>query len=324
MNVDAQQMFERQGACLLAHSEDCWVWQFRNGTGDGTMTVYQVFPGVMLSFNDFHMERYDCSFVSQGRMLAIDHCREGRMEYAVGDNLVGYTASGDMKLDLRRQHAGVFSFPSCHYHGLTVGFDLDIAARSLAQQVRDFPVTPEKLLERWVLADTPRVVHGAQGTEHIFGELYRVPEKIRMPYFRLKILELLLCLDAMTIPADSAGQPYFYKSQVEKVKAIRQFLMEHVAESFTQEELSARFDIPMTAMKACFRSVYGAAIGAWLLRYRMSLAAELLLSRRELSVAEVGGRVGYDNPGKFTEAFKRVMHLTPSQYRKERGMQHEI
>lgn len=128
----------------------------------------------------------------------------------------------------------------------------------------------------------------------------------------------------MTIPADSAEQPYFYKSQVEKVKAIRQFLMEHVAESFTQEELSARFDIPMTAMKACFRSVYGAAIGAWLLRYRMSLAAELLLSRRELSVAEVGGRVGYDNPGKFTEAFKRVMHLTPSQYRKERGMQHEI
>lgn len=184
MNVDAQQMFERQGACLLAHSGDCWVWQFRNETGDGTMTVYQVFPGVMLSLNDFHMERYDCSFVSQGRMLAIDHCREGRMEYAVGDNLVGYTASGDMKLDLRRQHAGVFSFPSCHYHGLTVGFDLDIAARSLAQQVRDFPVTPEKLLERWVLADTPRVVHGAQGTEHIFGELYRVPEKIRMPLFQ--------------------------------------------------------------------------------------------------------------------------------------------
>lgn len=107
------------------------------------------------------------------------------------------------------------------------------------------------------------------------------------------------------------------------MKAIRQFLMEHVTESFTQEELFARFDIPMTAMKACFRSVYGAAIGAWLLRYRMSLASELL-SRRELSVAEVGGRVGYDNPGKFTEAFKRVMHLTPSQYRKERGMQHEI
>lgn len=254
--MDAQRIFERQGACLLAHSDNCWVWQFRNESGDGTMTVYQVFPGVILSFNDFHMERYDCSFVSQGRMLAIDHCREGRMEYAVGDNLVGYTAAGDMKLDLRRQHTGVFSFPSCHYHGLMVGFDLDLAARELAEQVRDFPVTPEKLLERWALADTPRVVHGAQGTEHIFGELYHVPEKIRMPYFRLKILELLLCLDAMTIPADASVQPYFYKSQAEKVKAIRRFLMEHVAENFTQEELSARFDIPMTAMKAFLFCLY--------------------------------------------------------------------
>ena len=31
-----------------------------------------------------------------------------------------------------------------------------------------------------------------------------------------------------------------------------------------------------------------------------------------MSVAEVGGRVGYDSAGKFTGAFKKVMHLTPS------------
>lgn len=99
--MDAQRIFERQGACLLAHSDNCWVWQFRNETGDGTMTAYQVFPGVILSFNDFHMERYDCSFVSQGRMLAIDHCREGRMEYGVGDSLVGYTAAGRWAMTIR-------------------------------------------------------------------------------------------------------------------------------------------------------------------------------------------------------------------------------
>ena len=32
--------------------------------------------------------------------------------------------------------------------------------------------------------------------EHIFGEMYRVPEKIRIPYFKVKILELLLYLVA--------------------------------------------------------------------------------------------------------------------------------
>lgn len=43
------ELFERQGAILLARSDGCSVWQFRSGTGDGTMTVYDVFPGTMLS-----------------------------------------------------------------------------------------------------------------------------------------------------------------------------------------------------------------------------------------------------------------------------------
>ena len=59
----------KQGAVLLAQSGGCAVWQFCNETGEGTMTTYEVFPGVMLGFNDFHMERYDCGFVPDRRIL---------------------------------------------------------------------------------------------------------------------------------------------------------------------------------------------------------------------------------------------------------------
>lgn len=308
------------GALLLAHNDGCAVWQFRNESGDGTMTVYDVFPGVMLSFNDFHMAQYESRYVAGRSLLAIDHCREGRMEYAAGKNAVAYTGAGDMKLDLRKQHTGVFRFPSSHYHGLTVAFDLDTVRTSLPGEVRDFPATPERIMARWQLGDYPRVVHGADAMEHIFGELYRVPEKIRIPYFKVKILELLLYLDTISIPADDGERPYFYRSQVEKVQAIRAFLMEHVSENFTQEELSRRFHLPLTPMKACFRSAYGASIGAWLTDYRMSRAAELLTGRPDASIAEIGGMVGYDSASKFAAAFKKAMKQTPSEYRRERGI----
>ncbi len=308
------------GALLLAHNDGCAVWQFRNESGDGTMTVYDVFPGVMLSFNDFHMAQYESRYVAGRSLLAIDHCREGRMEYAAGKNAVAYTGAGDMKLDLRKQHTGVFRFPSSHYHGLTVAFDLDTVRTSLPCEVRDFPATPEHIMARWQLGDYPRVVHGADAMEHIFGELYRVPEKIRIPYFKVKILELLLYLDTISIPADDGERPYFYRSQVEKVQTIRAFLMEHVSENFTQEELSRRFHLPLTPMKACFRSAYGASIGAWLTDYRMSRAAELLTGRPDASIAEIGGMVGYDSASKFAAAFKKAMKQTPSEYRRERGI----
>lgn len=153
--------------------------------------------------------------------------------------------------------------------------------------------------------------------EHIFSEMYQVPEKIRIPYYKVKILELLLYLDATSIPEDASEPSYFYKTQVETIREIRSFLIRHITENFTQGELAVRFGISLTTMKSCVRSVYGAAIGTWLADYRMNRAAELLLKERETGIAEIGSRVGYENAAKLTAAFKRIMKMTPSEYRKE-------
>lgn len=312
------------GAILLAHSDGCPVWQFRNETGEGTMTTYEIFPGAILSFNDFHMAQFESRYVADRRLFALDHCREGRMEYTPGSNMLAYTAAGDIKPDLRKQHTGTFVFPSHHYHGLTIALDRDILSSSLPLEARDFPASTEAVIDRWALGDYPKVLHGADALEPLFLQLYHVPKQIRIPYFKVKTLELLLCLYSMDIPVESVAPPYFYRSQVEKIKAIARFLTEHISENYTQEALSRQFDIPMTTMKSCFRSVYGTAMGTWRTACRMNLAAELLIHNPDLSISQIAGQVGYDNAGKFTEAFKRTMRLTPSQYWKERGNRNEI
>ena len=224
-------------ATVLHQDAEHTVFRLRGADGEVVQTVYPVYPGIEIVYHDVHATACAMQRTRAPGCLEIHHCREGRKDYAASDNLVAYTAAGDMKLDLREQHAGTFHFPSCHSHGLTVALDRNIVKESLPCEVRDFPATPEKIVERWQLGSTPRVVRGAERMEHIFGEMYRVPEKIRIPYFKVKILELLLYLDAMTIPQVESERPYFYKTQVEKVEAIKRFLTEHVAENFTQEEL---------------------------------------------------------------------------------------
>ena len=81
MTAKTEDVFQARGPIRLAETEGCTIWQFRNKTGDGTMAAYEVFPGAMVSFNDFHMARYDSGYVADRELLAIDHCREGRMEY---------------------------------------------------------------------------------------------------------------------------------------------------------------------------------------------------------------------------------------------------
>lgn len=308
-------LFTEENGILLARSDGCSVYQFRNATGDGTMTCYEVFPGAMLCFNDFHMVYFDSAYTPGREMFAIDHCREGKMEYLAATNAYAYVSAGDIKLDRRLTHTGRFTFPSSHYHGLTVAFDLAAAVDALALEVKDFPVDLRSLQEKFCPGNYPRVIHEKGAAEHIFGELYQVPEKIRIPYFKIKVLELLLYLDALELPKDQAKPPYYYKTQVEKVKSIQAFLAEHMSENYTLDDLSSRFDIPRTGMKNCFRSVYGTSIKAWLTDYRMNHAAELLRADRGKSVAEIAGLVGYDSASKFAIAFRKIMGMSPLEYR---------
>ena len=125
----------------------------------------------------------------------------------------------------------------------------------------------------------------------------------------------MLFLEAASFPGASTNRRTFYRTQVEKVKAIERYLTEHMDENITQRELSERFDIPQTGMKTVFKSVYGTSIGDWLLKYRMNRAAVLLREDREKNVAEIAGMVGYDSPSKFAMAFKRVMQMSPVEYR---------
>ncbi|MBQ8233339.1 MAG: helix-turn-helix transcriptional regulator [Lachnospiraceae bacterium] len=302
-------------AIPVAASNGCSVFQFRNDTGDGTITLYEVFPGVALAYNDFHMKYYDSSYQPGSNMFCIDYCREGRLEYKAANDAYSYVEAGDLKMDRRLTHTGRFELPLAHYHGAMVCFDMDIANRSIHEEIKNFPVDLKALQEKYCSDAYPMVIHKPDSIEHIFDELYKVPEKIKRSYFKIKVLELLLYLDALELPERAEEKPYFYKTQVEKIRAIQQFLAEHMDENYTQEELSARFDIPLTPMKKCFKSMFGNTIGGWLLQYRMNQAAVQLRTKRNLSVAEIAGNVGYDSPSKFALAFRKVMGMSPTEYR---------
>lgn len=171
---------------------------------------------------------------------------------------------------------------------------------------------PRQILLRPPPQGTPR----GPSLDHIFQELYAVPEQIKLPYFRIKTLELLLYLDALELPAESE-KPYFYKTQVEKMKAIHRLLTGDLERHYTITELSRRFSIPTTALKECFKSVYGQPINTYMRCLRMDRAALLLRQEPHAGVAEIAGRVGYDSASKFAAAFKAVKGKTPLEYRRE-------
>lgn len=313
-------MNSRQYTCTDFPDHHCQIHHFQNETGEGTITLYHIFPGVMLAYNDFHMSYYDSAYIPDQDVFCIDYCQEGRLEYPAGKNAYSYVEAGDLKLDRRLTHVERFEMPLSHYHGIMVAVDLKTAVQSLPLEIKDFPVDLKTLQHKFCPDIYPNVLHDPVYVEHIFGELCHVPEKIKLPYFKIKILELFLYLEALEVSPSSSEKPYFYKTQVEKTKAMKQFLEKNFQKSYTQEALAKEFDLPLTAMKQCFKSIYGMPIGTWLLQYRMNYAAERLLASPDITIADLAGETGYDSQSKFAMAFRKVIGMSPTEYKKQKKL----
>lgn len=292
------------------------IMKMENETGEGIMTGYEVFPGAVVMYNDFHMEYCESRFEANNvDILCIDHCREGSMEYQLENEYFYYFEAGDLVIDNRRNHAGNVNYPMKHFHGISIGFHLPTAEEQLKKEFKDFSVSLYKLQEKFN-NKSPYIIRARDEIQHIFMALYRVPAKVRNDYFRIKIWELLLYLDALEFDDKDLEKPYFYKTQVEKVKAAQKLITEDLTKHYTIEELAARFEISQTALKNCFKGVFGSPINSYMQNYRMNIAATQLLQEKKKSVADIAFDVGYESPSKFTATFKKIMGATPLDYRK--------
>lgn len=299
----------------VVETPDCKVLRLTDISGEGTMTMYRIFDGVYLMYNDFHLRHCVSHFSSPECILCIDHCREGRIEHRTSGGMLYYMEPGDMRVDHRVHHEGKEDFPLCHYHGITISFHLALAEAAIREAMPDISVDLSALSKKYRNDENPFVMRKEPAVEHIFSELYNVPSRIRMDYFKIKVMELLIYLAALEIDPREDHKPYFYSSQTEKVKAIHELLVSDLTRNYTTEELAQRFGMTVNTLKNCFKGVYGSPIFTYIRTYRMNYAASLLAQKKELKIGEVAAMVGYDNPSKFSAAFRETMGITPVQYR---------
>ena len=151
--------------------------------------------------------------------------------------------------------------------------------------------------------------------EHIFSELYSVPDRLQRPYFKLKVQELLLFLSMVDV-AEEKQREYYTSPQVEIVKQIHKRLISDLQERPTIEDLSKEFLINTATLKSTFKGIYGQPIGTYMKEYRIRQAAALL-RQTQATIAEIANKVGYENQSKFATAFRDVLNVAPAEYRKQ-------
>lgn len=303
-----------EGEVQLALDGDSGLLEIETKSGVGSMFLVEPLPGVMVSFNDFRMERCVSGFSTSAEVLCVDWCEEGRLEQPLAGGSFSYVAAGDVKVDDRSSHSGEFLLPTGRYRGVTVTYEIERAQHSASQALEGFPVDLSLLRRRYCLDGIPFLLHRCEGAAHIFSELGRAPERVRKSYCQIKALELLLFLCELD-PLPANEMAYYPRSQVDRVKRARDYVARDLSATVTVEEAARIARMPLTSFKACFKGVYGSSPAAYFRKLKMDRAAQLL-AESDMKVADIGLAVGYDSPSKFSAAFKSAWNICPADYRR--------
>jgi AraC family transcriptional regulator len=89
----------------------------------------------------------------------------------------------------------------------------------------------------------------------------------------------------------------------------------HLEHDLPLEEIAAAAHLSPFHFARLFKKLTGTTPHAYLAALRAA-RAQTLLAETDLSITEVGARVGHSSPSHFAKAFRQATGISPSAYRK--------
>ena len=101
------------------------------------------------------------------------------------------------------------------------------------------------------------------------------------------------------------------------VRPVLQLIEAHYMEDLTADQLCQQVYVSPQYLSRLFVRYLGCSVYEYLTSYRITKAKELLLTRRERKIQEIGRDVGYTDSSHFIVMFRKLTGMTPSQFRKQ-------
>ncbi|MCT4564555.1 MAG: AraC family transcriptional regulator [Maledivibacter sp.] len=158
----------------------------------------------------------------------------------------------------------------------------------------------------------------------LFNDIYNAHIVSNPDIIWLRILEILICIsknkfnDILT----NKDSKYFSREQVNKVKSLHGIITKNYNKTISIEKIVRENGIGYSSFNTIFKNIYGQSPYQYLKKLRINLAANMLHETKS-SILEIAVSVGYNNPSKFSNAFKSIFGVLPSTFRKQKnGMEH--
>ena len=101
----------------------------------------------------------------------------------------------------------------------------------------------------------------------------------------------------------------------EKVKLMVTFIYEHFDEEISVADIAKAAFVSERECFRLFKTLLNTTPLTYLKNFRIHKACELLCHHHQCSVSEIAFQCGFQNPSYFSQVFKNLLDLSPSEYR---------
>jgi AraC-like DNA-binding protein len=267
---------------------------------------------------------YGCSVFENESNVALDDNREFLGLYFNLSNNLTYTFNDLFSGTLHKGQYMVVYLPEAHSKFIidkgkysVLGFHF---TRELLQNlVPDFPflegfLNTVALKQPCMLTEVPLTATDEmlQAIKGILANNSR-RENDRNIHFFSRVFDILtLCLAQVSVINNPGYKNYqYYRDKIEK---IQMYLVDHVQDHCTLSFLADHVGMEKHTLVRAFKKLCGVTLMDFLTSERMKKAMTLMRNSN-MTLQQIGQRVGYKNHTHFTKAFKRNLNITPSLFR---------
>ena len=167
----------------------------------------------------------------------------------------------------------------------------------------------------------------SQSTDEIKNEFFSSLEILQSNTGgKILLLFMEVCLQffsrLMPILLSSISTPGNLKYNQVRMAKINLYIQDHLSKDIKEKEIADSVGMSTEYFSRFFRKMYSCSFIEYLNRCKVNFAARLLHDT-DFSIIDICYKSGFSSPNQFNRVFKKVISMTPSEYREQRKRDRE-
>ncbi|QXM06409.1 helix-turn-helix domain-containing protein [Crassaminicella indica] len=286
--------------------------------GEGSFFRVKIEKGLEISgFNISKMEM-DFDRVPHEDILEVGYCYSGDTKILSLPDYKKYAfKEGDIFIykALNELERFKFEYRNCKTISIHMNFNIiKNAVNSIWEDriIRDWQENINNIFNENILI----VEKASYDLRKIAQEIDEISSNNMMGYIKLK-LKAIEFLSTFLEEKSKKNLKNIKNKEIQRITKAKEIINENIQNTPSVKELAIKLNTSIYKLQKWFKDITGDTVYGYIKKAKIR-KAKYLLKNTNLSILEIANEIGYENPSKFANVFKRYNGITPLKYRKSK------